>query len=410
MKKTISLALLVAVALAFLLQETTLGGQTATRRSRRANALTPPQPTPTPQAQQPARGPQLPATTPKPNATPAPSTSSPIPAPSPVPADEAAIDDDEVIRVNSNLVVVPVSVTNEQGEAVQGLQAADFRLEEEGRAQEIAQLGDAEQVPLDIVVLFDVSSSVTSKSFFEFQQQAAVRFLKQVLKPTDRAAIFAFGQQANLVQGLAAADVAATKVLTIPAATVSTGTAFYDGVAAAAKYLAQNAPARHRRVLLVISDGEDNFSDRTREASIAEYEAQMKETPAQVRVAARRRQEGLHRQAITDVQREVQGADVVFYSINPSGSAIRLNEISTRAQNNMKQIADATGGNSFVPERLENLDAVFRQIANELRAQYLLQYYSNSDAPAGRFLNIKVAVPTRPATRVRARQGYYVKK
>lgn len=413
MKNTISLALLVAATLAFLLHETTLGGQTAARRPRRANALTPP-PQPTPPAQQPTRVPQLPATTPKPNATPsqtpAPSIPSPTPASSPAPADEAAIDDDEVIRVNSNLVVVPVSVTNEQGEAVQGLQAADFRLTEEGRAQVIAQLGDAEQVPLDIVVLFDVSSSVTSKSFFEFQQQAAVRFLKQVLKPTDRAAIFAFGQQANLVQGLAAADVAAAKVLTIPAATISTGTAFYDGVAAAAKYLAQNAPARHRRVLLVISDGEDNFSDRTREASVADYEAQMKETPAQVRVAARRRQEGLHRQAITDVQREVQGADVVFYSINPSGSAIRLNEISTRAQSNMKQIADATGGNSFVPERLENLDAVFRQIANELRAQYLLQYYSNSDAPAGQFLNIKVAVPTRSGTRVRARQGYYVKK
>ncbi len=129
-----------------------------------------------------------------------------------------------------------------------------------------------------------------------------------------------------------------------------------------------------------------------------------------MRAAARKRQEELHRRAVADVQREVQAADAVFYSINPSGNALRLNDISTRAQNNMRQLADATGGNSFVPERLENLDTVFRQIANELRAQYLLQYYSNSNAPAGKFLNIKVGVPARAGARVRARQGYYVKK
>ncbi|MGH9944438.1 MAG: VWA domain-containing protein, partial [Pyrinomonadaceae bacterium] len=165
-----------------------------------------------------------------------------------------------------------------------------------------------------------------------------------------------------------------------------------------------------RRVILVVSDGEDNFSDRIREAAIADYEARVKEEPGQVRAAARRRQEELHRRALADVQREVQRADVVFYSINPSGTAIRLNEISTRAQNNMKQVAEATGGNSFVPERLEDLDPVFRQIANELRAQYLLQYYSNGNAPAGKFLNIKVRVPARAGTSVRARQGYYAKK
>jgi VWFA-related protein len=132
-------------------------------------------------------------------------------------------------------------------------------------------------------------------------------------------------------------------------------------------------------------------------------------TPAG-RAAARRDLDARHRRAVADVQREVQRADAVFYSINPGGPSVRLNEISTRAQTGMEQVAEATGGTAYVPENAAALPTVFRQIANELRAQYLLQYYSNSNAPNGKYLSIKVAVPARAGLRVRARQGYYVKK
>ena len=64
------------------------------------------------------------------------------------------------------VVVVPVAVTDASGNAIQGLRKEDFRLEEEGRAQELQAVGTAEEVPLDIVILFDISSSVTAKSFF----------------------------------------------------------------------------------------------------------------------------------------------------------------------------------------------------------------------------------------------------
>ena len=105
----------------------------------------------------------------------------------------------------------------------------------------------------------------------------------------------------------------------------------------------------------------------------------------------------------------MQGADAVFYSINPGGSSVRLNEISLRAQEAMQSVADSTGGTAHLPARPEDLELIFRQIASELRAQYLIQYYSNSDAPAGKFLRIKVATPARPELRIRARQGYYKK-
>jgi Ca-activated chloride channel family protein len=364
-------------------------------------------------AQQPTRVPQLPPPTPqpqqqRPQATPTPAPVNQGDTAAPEPADESIADDDEIVRVTSNLVVVPVSVTDARGEPLPGLKATDFRLEEEGRAQEIAHVGDAEQVPLDIAILFDVSSSVTSKNFFTFQQESAARFLKQVLKPTDRAAVFSFGQKITLEQPLAPAETAASKLLAIPAATIATGTAFYDAVSQAAKYLAANSTGRHRRVIIVLSDGDDTFSERVRGVVYADPRANT--DPKIVPPTARQRLQEGHRQAMLSVQREVQRGDIVFYSINPGGPSVRLNQISMRAQTGMQQVAESTGGTAFVPERVEELDTVLRQVAAELRAQYLLQYYSNSDAPNGKFLGIRVRTPARADARVRARTGYYVKK
>ena len=101
----------------------------------------------------------------------------PPPMPRPTPK-EPTDKDYEVVRTTSNLVVVPVSVTDAQGQPVLGLPKESFHLEEEGRAQEITAMGDPEQVPLDIAVLLDVSGSINQQ--FEFERQAAARFLKTV--------------------------------------------------------------------------------------------------------------------------------------------------------------------------------------------------------------------------------------
>ena len=303
---------------------------------------------------------------------------------------DAIKDDVEAMHVTSNLIIVPSSVTNAQsGEPVQGLKAADFRLEEEGRAQEIAQVGDADQVPLDIAVLIDVSSSVNER--FEFERQAAARFLKSVLKPGDRAAVYAIDEKPRFLQALASADEAAGKLSTVTPK--RSYTAFFDTLVEAAHYLDKAAPSRHRRVILAISDGDDTA--RILDAALVDKkEDQFK----------------LLRQSQAEVQREVQRADAVFYSINPSGQTMHLNVRTKRAQEGMAQLADATGGASFVPNKVEDLEAVFRQIAAELRAQYLLQYYSTSDAPPGKFLSIKVTTPARTGVRVRARRGYYAQR
>jgi Ca-activated chloride channel family protein len=75
----------------------------------------------------------------------------------------------------------------------------------------------------------------------------------------------------------------------------------------------------------------------------------------------------------------------------------------------MEAIAQSTGGTAFVPDSEKDLEKVFNEVAAELRGQYLVQYYSNSQSAGAQFRRILVALPTHPELRVRARQGYYPK-
>ena len=321
----------------------------------------------------------------------------PKPTPTPTPLRD---EDFEVLRISSNLVMAPVSVVDAKGEPVHGLQIGDFRLEEQGREQQIAQIGNPDEVPLDIALLIDVSGSTNAR--FVFEKEAAATFLKQVLKPVDRATLYMIDRSPVLRMTAAKADEASTGLRSIEPATDKGPTAFFDTVVEAAQYLAKNTPGQHRRVILVISDGVDNYSDRIKQAIGATREEQ-----DAVGLAARER---INDRALAEVQREVQRADSVFYSINPAGATMHLNIMTRRGQDGMRQLADATGGNAFVPEKAEDLELVFKQIAAELRGQYLLQYYSNSQTPGAEFRRIAVTVPSHVEVRVRARQGYYPKK
>jgi Ca-activated chloride channel homolog len=326
------------------------------------------------------------------------------PTPTPKPPENEKLD---VVRVTSNLVMVPVSVTDPQGQAVQGLQVADFRLVEEGKQQEISGIGNPEQVPLAIALLFDISSSVGAKGFFASQQNAAATFLRLVMKPADRAAIFTITGTPVLIQPLASADASAAKILAIPPAVANVPTAFYDTVTAAAKYLTDNAPSNYRRVIVVLSDGDDNFSEQIRDLSVADFRAAQN---SQASPGTRFGLQQAHQRAVAAVQKVVQQADAIFYSVNPGGPSIKLNQIAMRAEHGMEAIAETTGGTAFVPDSDKDLERVFRQVAAELRGQYLLQYYANAEAPPGVFRRIEVSVPARGDVRVRARQGYYPKK
>src|SRR5262249_53551186 len=102
----------------------------------------------------------------------------------------------EPIRINTNLVAVPVSITDEQGNPIRNLRAEDFLLEEEGAPQQIQTLGEPGKTPLELALLFDVSRSVRNR--FDFERQAAGRFLREVLKTGDAVSVFSIGSTPKL--------------------------------------------------------------------------------------------------------------------------------------------------------------------------------------------------------------------
>jgi Ca-activated chloride channel family protein len=344
------------------------------------------------------------------------STFAQTPKPTPPPA---AQDDGEIIKVSSRLVVVPVSVTDAAGQPVLGLTAKDFRISEEGRAQQVENVSDAEKVPLEIALLIDVSSSVNK--IFEIEKSAAAQFLQEVMRPEDRATIFLITDKPVLLQARDTAANTAIKVRSIAA--TNSSTAFYDTVTAAAQYLIKNSQPNTRRVVLSISDGEDNYSDATRNSSINAYQGLDANTLTQKDLD---RRAGLtnksHALARTNVLKSLQNADTVFYSINPSGPSVRLNVASQRAQDALQQFATDTGGTAFLPLFISErnsasfeqkntaiLEQIFRQISAELRAQYLVQYYSEADFPNNRYVKLEVGLQNPQNLKVRARQGYFVK-
>jgi VWFA-related protein len=110
------------------------------------------------------------------------------------------------------------------------------------------------------------------------------------------------------------------------------------------------------------------------------------------------------------ILRSMQDGDTVFYSINPAGNSYQLNIPSVFGQETMSIFADQTGGSAFLLKKETDLDLIFRQLTSELRAQYLLQYYTDSPAGVGAFVPLQVSVPGAAQPRIRARKGYFVKK
>lgn len=335
--------------------------------------------------------------------------------------------EDQEIKIESRLVVLPVSVTDAAGNPVTGLGKNDFSVVEEGKRQEVDNVGNADTVPLEIVLLFDVSAS--TDSMFRFQQETAAKFLQDVMKPTDRATIFTIGASPIMLSSRESSDKAIVSVRSITP--TKQFTAFYDSVAEAANYLGKNAPSGTRRVVVVISDGEDTNSTRVALAIQDGYrkagsKIDQLDTKSLYRLTVNSRNEASMKERVR-IGKALQDADTVFYSINPAGSSYQLNQMSQFGQENMDRFARETGGSAFLPKFLPidtkdtlanssnmkknaaTLETIFRQLANELRAQYLVQYYSDAEFPTGRFVKLDVALKNPAGNKLRARQGYYVK-
>jgi Ca-activated chloride channel family protein len=285
--------------------------------------------------------------------------------------------DDDEISVDSTLVPIPVSVINKRnGVALTSLGITDFLLKIDDTEVEISELFRSES-PVRLALLFDNSSSVTIAR--EFEQKAAIRFFRRVIRPKiDMASLFSIAGTTNLEQPFTndvGKLIGAIKGFPPPEG----ATALNDGIAEASNYL-EDYPGR--RVIVIVSDGQDTLSELSFDRMV-EF---VQKNNCQVYI--------VHTNEFENYKR----------TGNRTGSA---NLRALAAERRMQDLARQTGGAVYSPIDEDELDKAFTQIAAEISSQYIIGYYPDDEVRDGRFRKIDVLVKSVENLTVRSRAGYF---
>jgi Ca-activated chloride channel family protein len=308
-----------------------------------------------------------------------------LPAPPPAPA-EPPYTSGRSIRQNVNLVDVLFTVLTRQNKIVADLNSENFRVFDDDAPQEIRFFNRQTDMPLRVALLLDTSNSIRDR--LQFEQQAAIDFLYNVIRrDKDQAFLMTVDDQPEMVQGFTG-DLDTLREIILKQR-AGGGTALYDAIYQACEQLLKlpaavgNPDKDQRRVLVVISDGDDNLSRHSRGEAL-------------------------------DI---AQRAGIVIYSISTSTNwVITDQEVGRGDPSNRKymkdegdkvlqQFSDESGGRAFFPYRVDDLAQSFAYIGTELRSQYSLAYVPMRAAD-GKFHRIRIEVNAK-GLQVRARRGYY---
>lgn len=289
-----------------------------------------------------------------------------------------------------NLVDVLFTVLNRRNKLVPDLEQGDFKVLDDGKPQEIRYFSKQTDLPLRIGMLLDTSNSIRDR--IKFEQDASVSFLFSVLRRNkDEAFVMTFDDEPQIIQSFTSDTGALRDQIT--ATRAGGGTAIYDAIYdACSKQL--NHPPRPpgdqpdvvRRVMILISDGEDNLSTHTRSEAIE----------------------------------LAQRTSVVIYTISTSTQWVSLEETNpnktsdrkyhlTEGDKILQDLAEETGGRAFFPYHVDDLDQSFQDIGDELRNQYSIAYQPANYVRDGRYHKIRVEVPDHKGYQVRARRGYFAR-
>jgi VWFA-related protein len=275
--------------------------------------------------------------------------------------------DQSRIQVRVELVNVLATVTDKKNRLITDLTKDDFRIFEDGRPQQIRFFSRETDLPLRIGLLIDTSNSIRGRLHFE--QEAAIDFLNEVLRPgKDSAFVLAFDVEPQLVQDYTDdIEKLSTAINSLQAGGV---TSLYDAIFFSCKeklYIFPPPEPYLRRVMIVISDGQDNQSVHTRDEAIS----------------------------------MAQTAEVTIFAIstNRSGAEGKGDKV-------LQKLAKDTGGRAFFPFEAGDLSSNFQEIARELRSQYSLAYVSTNAVHDGTFRKI-IIEPVDNNLRVRTKEGYF---
>lgn len=280
------------------------------------------------------------------------------------PADEAP---STVIRSTVNEVNVVFVVTDKHNHYVKDLKADDFKVfDNRMPPASIRNFASETNLPLRVGLLVDSSNSIRDR--FRFEQQAAIEFLNQIVRPNrDEAFVLGFDTTPEITQDFTGnAEKLANGVRMLRP---GGGTAMYDAIYGACrdKLEKKNAEGGVRRAIILLSDGEDNQSRVTRDDAIE----------------------------------EAQRAEVIVYSISTNVSGTK-----TRGDKILEAIADATGGRAFFPFKIEDVSDAFSQIQEELRSQYAISYKPANFVADGKYRSIDIESVNKKY-KVRGRKGYF---
>jgi Ca-activated chloride channel family protein len=314
----------------------------------------------------------------------------PAPAQSPAPKQEPAQQSDQTIKSVVNLVDVLFTVLNRRNKLVPELEKSDFKIWDDKYPQEIRYFSKQSDLPLRIGMLLDTSNSIRDR--IKFEQDASINFLFSVLRRNkDEAFVMTFDDEPQIVQAFTGDAGALRDQITKTRA--GGGTAIYDAIyEACVKELSHpprppgDQPDVVRRVMILISDGEDNLSTHTR----------------------------------SDAIEMAQRTSVVIYTISTSTQWIALSQTDpsklgdrkyhlTDGDKILQELAEETGGRAFFPYHVDDLDQSFQDIGDELRNQYSLAYLPTNYVLDGRYHKIRIEVPEHKGYQVRARRGYFAR-
>jgi VWFA-related protein len=261
-------------------------------------------------------------------------------------------------------VVLHATVVDAQGHLVTGLDKADFSVSENGVPQTITSFR-REDVPVEIGIVVDNSGSMRDK---REQVGQAVMNLIRASNPQDQEFVVNFGQNPYLDQDFT------SNVNLLQAAlhqeTTRGSTALYDAIVASDVHLEHN-PHLSKKVLLVITDGQDNMSQETL-------------------------QETLHRLQQPD--------GPTLYAIGLLGSGLH-----SEGRQALQELADATGGAAYFPDSLDQVDSITRAVAHDIRSQYIIAFrpQNQNTKPAYQSLQVQAHAPEYGPLTVRTRNGFY---
>jgi VWFA-related protein len=321
------------------------------------------------------------------------------------------VSEGDVVRIETSLVAVPVSVLDRQGRFIPGLRKEDFRVFENGIEQAIAYFEPSEK-PFTVALLLDTSASTRFK-LWEIRE-AAIAFAKQ-LRPQDRVLVVTFSDEVLLLTE-ATNDLEVVNAVIQTNANPGSATRLYDAVnLVIAERLNK---IQGRKAIVLFTDGVDTASN------LATYESTLREAeeldalvyPIQYDTTdyMRAMQNGGSVSVVTTTRGNWPfpgSSSTQTIPVNPSGNLQAMGATTAdydRANQYLHGMADRTGGRLYQANDRKQLDQAFSSIAEELRRQYSLGYYEPSADAQGsggdrRVIQVRV---NRPNVAVRARNTY----